>query len=643
MANSLDMNTKKLFFVFFACLAFPAFAQKPDYAVMQISDSLKLNANAIVRSDVTDIVIASQRKMTIRTSQVIAVFNELGMNAVFPVEHYDKRTTIKSIEAKIYNAFGKEIRQFKKGDFRDQSASGGGTLFSDNRLLYLSYTPTEYPFTLVYECEVETSNTAFIPQWFALNRYNISVEKSTLNVTYPENLGFKKKERNFNNHNITKTTDTPTQLAYTATLLYAKKAEDYSPAFSDIFPYLMMGLESFHLEGIDGKASSWKEFGQWYSGMLLTGTLDLPEKTISQVKALVGDEKDPVKKAKIVYDFVQQKSRYVSIQVGIGGWKPMLAADVDRLGYGDCKGLTNYTKALLAAVDVPSYNTIIYGGDRKQDIVTDFVAMQGNHMILSIPQGDRYIWLECTSQEDPFGYQGTFTDDRYCIVIKPEGGEVVKTHLYEDINNKQAVQAKYALSDNGGFSGNVSIVSEGTQYADKYRITGFSPADQDKYYKNLWDNINNLKILKKGFSNKKEEVKFIDNVDISAANYATISANRMLFTVNAYSQNGVSVKKSRNRKAAFEIQRGFYDTDETEISLPPGYTIEAMPDNFELRSKYGEYKTELVKKDDKTVIYKRTMYMKSGSYANTDYEDFRLFNEKIARNDNAKIVLIKNE
>jgi hypothetical protein len=56
--------------------------------------------------------------------------------------------------------------------------------------------------------------------------------------------------------------------------------------------------------------------------------------------------KEPIMKAKLIYDYVQQKSRYVSIQVGIGGWKPMDASDVDRLGYGDCKGLTNYTKAL---------------------------------------------------------------------------------------------------------------------------------------------------------------------------------------------------------------------------------------------------------------------------------------------------------
>jgi hypothetical protein len=55
----------------------------------------------------------------------------------------------------------------------------------------------------------------------------------------------------------------------------------------------------------------------------LTGTTILPEETKAKMRALIGDEKNPIMKAKLIYDYVQQKSRYVSIQVGIGGWKPM--------------------------------------------------------------------------------------------------------------------------------------------------------------------------------------------------------------------------------------------------------------------------------------------------------------------------------
>jgi hypothetical protein len=51
----------------------------------------------------------------------------------------------------------------------------------------------------------------------------------------------------------------------------------------------MMGLEEFHLEGVDGKAKTWKEFGEWYSREVLSGTT--AEETKAKMKVLVGDEK----------------------------------------------------------------------------------------------------------------------------------------------------------------------------------------------------------------------------------------------------------------------------------------------------------------------------------------------------------------
>lgn len=154
--------------------------------------------------------------------------------------------------------------------------------------------------------------------------------------------------------------DSPKQLSYTIANVTARRPEDLSP-MSSVFPVLMMGLESFNLEGVDGTVRTWKEYGQWFSDKILSGTTDLSEETKAKIKAFVGDETDPITKAKLVYQYLQQKVRYVSVQVGIGGFKPMLAKDVDRLGYGDCKALSNYTRALLEVVGVPSYYTELYG------------------------------------------------------------------------------------------------------------------------------------------------------------------------------------------------------------------------------------------------------------------------------------------
>lgn len=634
------MNRKILILLFVLLSSF-IFAQKNKYLASQIVDSLTTNANAVVRLNQLDITISSQRSMSVHIKRIVTVFNKNGLGAINAVSGYDKSSSVISIEAIVYDAFGNEIKKIKRKDFKDQSAVDGISLFSDDRVVFLDYTPITYPFTVEFTCLSETSNTAAIPKWFPIANYFTSVEKSNLNVYYPSNLGFKKKEFNFLNFHIKKTVDSSSQLSYNVENIVAQKPEDMSPDFQNIYPRVIMGLEIFNLEGVDGTAKNWKEYGQWFSEKILSGTDNLSDETISKIKNLVGTETDPIKKAKIVYKYVQNKSRYISVQVGIGGFKPMLANDVDRLSYGDCKALSNYTRALLSAVGVPSFYTELYGDSDKTDMESDFSSLQGNHAILAIPNKNDYVFLECTSQDAPFGFQANFTDDRNVVVIKPEGGEIIRTKNYEDAGNTQISKGNYSISEIGDFNGNLSIVSEGTQYGKKYYLEKLPPVENEAHYKSYWDNINNLKINKTSFSNDKEKIAFTENAQISAVNYGAISGNKILFIVNAFNHNSGNLKKSRNRHNPFEIQRGFIDTDEINIVLPNGFTIEALPDNVELISKYGIYKTEIIKKDGSNLIYKRSFLLKKGLYPKEEYEEFRLFIEKIKRNDNSKIVITK--
>lgn len=635
------MKIKAIFSLFTLFLFSVIHSQKLEYSSLSIPDSLKTNANAVVRLNELDIRISSQRNMNIRNKRVITILNAKGLSLVGAREDYDKKTTVKKIEATIYNSFGVEINKVKRKDFRDQAAIDGITVFSDSRFVYLDYTPVQYPFTIVYESEVETSNTAFIQTWYPINDFFESIEKSVLNVVYAPDLGFKKKEFNFSGFTIQKEIDNDTQLRYVASNILSQKEEDYSPGFGKIYPKVMMGLENFNIEGVDGTAKNWSEFGKWYADKILAGTEVLTEETKVKIKNLVGAEEDPIKKAKIIYDYVQQKTRYVSIQVGIGGWKPMYASDVDRLGYGDCKALSNYTKALLNVVGVPSYNTLLYGDKHKRDIDADFVSMQGNHMILCIPNKNENVFLECTSQVAPFGYQANFTDDRNVLIIKPEGGEIVHTKNYENHTNYQISKGEYKLDEKGDFSGKISIESQGSQY-EKSHVEQLQPDEKEAYFKKYWANINNLKINSVKFKNDKEKVAFTIDSELSASNYGNFSGNKMMFAVNAYNQYRWRVNRIRNRKKPFEITRGFLDIDVIQIELPIGFTIEFLPSTMELNSKFGDYKVEFVKKSTNQIEYKRSLFLKKGLYSSVEYDDYRLFMEQISRNDNAKMILTKN-
>ena len=403
-----------------------------------------------------------------------------------------------------------------------------------------------------------------------------------------------------------------------------------------------MSIENFNLEGVDGNAKNWKEFGQWYSDKILEGTTELPEETKSKIRLLVGNEKDPIEKARMIYNYVQQKSRYVSIQLGIGGWKPMLASDVDRLSYGDCKALTNYTKALLETVGITAYNTILYA-DRyvKKNIESDVVSIQGNHMMLAIPDGQGYTWLECTSQDVPFGYQANFTDDRNVLVIKPDGAEIVKTKRYDDSDNSQTARGKYSLNEKGDLTGEIILISEGAKYGQKFHLNEISPTEKDAYYKEFWSNINNLKINSTAFDNDRRKASFTEKVNVGAINYGITSGDKMFFVVNAYDSFSDNVKRIRNRRTPFQVLRGFMNSDEIIVELLLGFAIESMPDKFAIETKFGKYKSELIKVDETHLLYKRSFSLNKGLYQNKEYEEYRLFLEQVSRNDNAKIVLTK--
>ncbi len=617
-------------------------AQKIEYSVFSIPENLKENANSVVRMRQTNIEIESKKSMTIKTIRAVTVLNELGFHALNETFYYDKNTKIKTLEGEIYDPLGFRLTKIKQNNFKDTSVNDGYSVFNDNRILTLNYTPIDYPFTIVLESEIHTSNTAFIPMWLLIDNYFESVENINLSIKYHPELGFKWNEVNFTDSYLIEKTEDLNSIHYTAKNISAIKKEEASPTLSKLVPKIIFTLEKFHLEGVDGSSKDWIEFGKWYNDSLLKGTNELTEETKIKIQKLVENTPTSIEKAKLIYQYVQNKTRYVSIQVGIGGWKPMSAKDVDRLGYGDCKALVNYTKSLLSVVGLPSYFTLVYAdADEKKDIQSEFVCMQGNHAILNLPIGSENYWLECTSQTSPFMYQNSSTDGRSVLVIKPNGGEIIKTKSYAVAENKKEITGEYTLSENGDITGKVRIVSTGLKYDDIYSIERLSSEKQMKYYKTHFGNLHELKINQLTYDNNKELFQFSEELELEAKRYGVANKNKLLVILNAFDQNDISFKKYRKRENDFEILRGSLSVDDITLHLPDDFKIEHMPTGNEVTTKYGVYKTEIVAVSEKTISYKRELTLNEGFYTNTEYDDFLFFLEQVTRNDASKIILTK--
>lgn len=635
------MKRKQLLFcIFIGLIAIKNYSQNVLNTAFLITDSLKTNANTIIRSNITDVTINSVNSITIKRRRVVTVLNELGNKNINLYQHYNNDTEIKELSVKIYDALGKEIKKISEKKFTDVSAADGFSLYSDAKVKYFDYTPTSYPYTVVFKSETHSSSTGFIPDWYPISGYLIGLKKSTYVVNNPTGLEIRKKEVNFDGFPV-ENLSTENKIHYELKNQPAKKYERYSLPFFDIMPNVSCALNNFTLKKVSGQATNWKEFGSWMQSKLLTDKVILDEATKSEVNTLVKDAKTNEEKARIIYNYMQNKTRYISVQIGIGGWEPMTAKEVDKLGYGDCKGLSNYMKALLLSAGVASNYTIVYA-DERRDIDTDFASIQGNHAILNIPNNGNDIWLECTSQKVPFGFLGDFTDDRNVLVITPEGGVIKRTPAYKNETNLQTVKATITLDDNGNVIADVERVSKGIQYDRKYHIESKPKDELEKYYlSNVWDYNNNLKTNSIVIDNNKKDVVFTEKLNVAIDGYATINNNEYLVRLNAFNKFSHIPKRYRKRTQPVQIERGFLDEDEFTFKIPNAYRIDKLPLPKEINTKFGSYKISVEKIDDNTLLYKKYFLLKEGTHPKQDYKKYRSFLKSVARYENSRIALLK--
>lgn len=635
------MHIKKILGIVTMLLTVFAYSQDQYYAFSNLDSDLKEDANAVIKSSDIDIVVEAVDEMHIKRDLVITVINEKGNGNVESLVGYDKYNKIKKIEAVIYDEFGNEVKKFKKRDFIDHSAVDGGTLYSDSRLLYMPYTPTVYPYTVHFSYEIQTENTGAIPSWRPINGYYVSVENANYTVLDKAGIGLELKAKNLDGLNI-ESDNTPQSIHYTLKQVPFIKPEELSPDLSTILPVVMVRTDTFSFYGVEGAASNWVEFGDWVLNSLLRGRDQVSDKTKKEILDLVSTTDDTLEKAKLIYQYVQENTRYISVQVGIGGIQPIPAMEVDNLKYGDCKGLTNYTAALLEVAGIPSYYSIVEAGDAMIDFEDDFPSIeQGNHIILGIPYNNDIVWADCTSQYHPLGFIGDFTDNRKVLAVKEGASEIIKTAQYTNDENHQLTTATINLGQDGNLSSNVSIQTRGIQYDHRFMLPIYSDKEIKEFYKRIWGDLSYLKIASYKFENNKEQVVFTEDLKVEVGNYASFLENKLVFSPNVFDKNTYVPKRYRNRHFPFEIQRGYVDEDNNTITIPEGYTADFLPEDISVKTEFGSYEVSFDVVDNK-LQYHRKLFIKQGLYPNTKYEAYRKFRKTISKSDKLKIILKKD-
>jgi hypothetical protein len=611
------------------------------YPVSSIADSLKVNSNAVVRDEILEYTYLSPLSNVLLYRKVVTVLNKNGDACAAFLQSYNKFSKIIYFRGEILDGNGKLVRKIKPSEISDYSGSAGYALFDDVR--YKSYEPlvSIYPYTVAFEYEMQLSGSLSFPRWMAFEDYNVSIEKTQLKVTVPEDYRLRYKEFNMDNQvDITSDGKNKSYLWKVENIM----AIDREPFAEEMIRYVKAvytAPSDFSFGGYSGKMDTWQDFARWIQQLNNERDI-LPEDRIQQIRELVKDLPDDREKVRKLYTYLQGKTRYFNIALGIGGLQPVEAKTVDEVGYGDCKGLSNYMKALLKAAGITSYYTLVKSGGSFPQIIADFPCNQFDHVILCVPIRGDTVWLECTSQIIPFGFLGDFTSDRYALVINEQGGQLVKIPEYTLDENAQVTKAKVVITPDGNGSAEVVRCFGGLQFDDILQPLHSSAEDQKEWlYKYI--SLPDYQISKFEFkpepSGKPESVL---RLSLQLSHYGSSSGKRMFLPVNLTNRSTYVPPKVKQRLHDIVMQKPYIDADSMEYSLPEGFEIEFIPEPTNIISPFGEYSSSCARKDN-TIVYSRQVRRYKGTYPNNMYGELSKFYRDINNADKEQIILIKKE
>lgn len=560
-------------------------ATSPVQALTAIPEELKKNANAVYRLDEGHLTVISPSEYILQVHQVVTLLNAEAAQHLHHRLGIDKFNKVEEVEISVLDSKGGLTKKYGKKDFETVAAFDGISLVTDNKVMKL-YTPAPgYPCTVEVHYKLYATGYIELPNWYT-NFHRTATELFRYKVTVPAALDIRHRTRNIAITPQEAVVGTAKQYTWEAKNIAAKELESEGFELAQYLPQIEVAPNEFSYDGFKGSFRSWKDFGKWNFDLYQEAT-PFTEQQAAAIKAMVASAGTQEEKIRILYRHMQQNMRYVSIQLGIGGFKPFAVKFVDEKKYGDCKALTNYMRYMLQTVGISSYPALINAGYNKVPADATFPTDPFNHVILCIPGQKDTTWLECTSTTNNAGELGTFTENKKALLLTENGGLLVNTPASDYRRNSIVTKNSVTIQPDGGASIQNHLQSSG-EAADFYQYVSQLKDDEQKEQMVKVLHYKNPEELSVAATDKEAQATLL--VNRSYAKLFDFKSGQKYFFPLCINPLATENVKPFRRETSFLFSHPYIKTDTTVFNLQNGFKMEILPTGKEIQTDYSFYK-----------------------------------------------------
>ncbi|KYG81962.1 transglutaminase-like putative cysteine protease [Roseivirga ehrenbergii] len=560
----------------------------------------------------------SNNKLSVWVDISIQINNRDGQHMTQVAIPYSSSNKIKELSASIIDASGNEIKKLKKRDVTDVSSISGYSLYEDdfNKVFELSH--NQYPYVLNYSYSISYDSFLSIDEWTPVISLHTNTKKASLTLTTPTNFQLSVREQNINQA-IKSTKDG--KLIYEWTGTYTAESiikEVFAPPIHELIPKVSI-VPLFFEYGPSGSFQSWQSYGEWLN-QLSHGLHDLPESEKQIVRNLTRDLPDVESKANALYHYLQDNIRYINVAIGIGGMLPYPASYVAQNRYGDCKALTNYMQALLAEAGIEAFCTDVYADEIPVDLDINFPSQQFNHVILAIPTKTDTLWLETTSNINPFGYLGTFTQNRKALFVNSSQSKIIQIPAMTNVETRRDTRIDISIQAKNKIQAQVNSKFRGDDFETLlYYMKNGSKSEIEHFAKSKLPYQQSPSTITKINQQTRDSQEIIVEAEMNLSDYGQQFGEAKV--LNLPSLDFPKIERPSQRKTPLFFPYPIHYKDQFEISVDENIEVTLSNGTNMIKSIFGSFSVVSEKINNK-IILTREFIINSGRYSTEDYTKF---------------------
>lgn len=629
------MMKRFICFLLLYCCTHPGISQINIMNAATLSPDIKHNTDCVKREEKIEFNVTDIDNARLTVHQVFTVLDAEGEDALYFIKYSDQFRKLMDAEIKVFDANGKPINKYKMKELNSRATGDG--LVPDGKVYYFRVAAPSYPITVQFDYEMKYRGTINYPD-YRIQTPGQSVEHSSYTVSIPSNQDLRYQPQNISVKPVIAEKGKNKIYTWEVNNLDAFEYEDGSVSYESNFPAVLISPNQFSMDGNDGDMSTWKNFGKWYE-TLAKGSINLSESTKSYLKEMVKNEPDDKAKIKKIYKYLQANCRYVSIQLGIGGFKPFDAAFVDSKKYGDCKALTNYMQACLDAVGIVSYPALINAEYDKAPVDPGFPHNSFTHVILCVPDKKDTTWLECTSPVAECGTLGTFTENRNALLITPDGGVLVSTPKSKASENTFNLSTKVKLNEDASGESESTLKVSG-EYKEGL-LTDVIDEKKDDQKRFLVSVLGFLQPDDFAFESDRKDDSVKTNFKMFIDKIPSFTAgSKMFLSPRIYKLTKEKLPSAEGRTKAYYFSFPFVKRDTTIYYLPENYTVENLPKPRDISFENGIFKTKYLYDEHANTITTIALFQLTHNIIPAEkFGEVFSFFEKVNDEYNEKIVI----